>query len=161
MKYYLPFCCLFLAALFTSCGPNYIFEETNAVENQEWTYQDTIDFKVEITDTLRIYNLHLDIEHAVDYAHQNIYIQIYTLFPSGERTRERISIDFADKGGQWYGDCEEDWCTLRVTIQEGAFFNALGTHTFTIEQYMRVDPLPGIKSVSMKIEETKDSRPAQ
>jgi len=161
IKYCLAFSCLFLVIILTSCGPNYIFEETNEVGNQEWTYQDTIDFKVDITDTLRIYNLYLDIEHAVDYSHQNIYIQIYTLFPSGQRTKERISIDFADKGGQWYGDCGKDWCDLRVTIQEGAFFNALGTHTFTIEQYMRVDPLPGIKSVSMKIEETKQSRSPQ
>ena len=158
IKLCLPFCCLFFVMLFTSCGPNYIFEETTTIENQAWTYQDTIDFKAEITDTLRIFNLYLYIEHAVDYSHQNVYIQIYTLFPSGQRTKERISIDFADKTGQWYGDCDNEWCQLRIPIQEGAFFNAIGMHTFTIEQYMRVDPLQGIKSISMKIEETKNSR---
>ncbi|MEM8908774.1 MAG: hypothetical protein AAGD05_13085, partial [Bacteroidota bacterium] len=84
---------------------------------------------------------------------------IHTQFPSGETIKEQVPIDFADKGGQWYGDCGADWCTLRVNIQQGAFFNAMGQHIFRFEQYMRIDPLPGIKSLAFKIEETEQRRP--
>ena len=155
---------LFLAfsilSLFTvfSCGPNYIYEETFELTNGEWTYQDTLDFTIEIADTLEIYNLYLDIEHSTNYAMQNIYIIIHTQFPSGERIKERVSIDFADKMGQWYGNCDKTSCDLRVNIQKGAFFNLPGKHTFTIEQFMRIDPLPGLKSVAFRIEDTGQKR---
>ena len=158
MNKMIPFCILCLFLVCTGCGPNYIFDQTFEIENQEWTYENQLDFKVDIKDTLRIYNLYLDIEHASDYPHQNIYILINTLFPSGQKTQEKVPINFADKGGQWYGDCGNEWCSLRINIQQGAFFNALGTHTFSIEQYMRLNPLPGIKTVSLKIEETEQSR---
>jgi gliding motility-associated lipoprotein GldH len=155
---------LFLAAsilnIFTiiSCGPNYIYEQTFEIADDGWAYEDTLNFEVEIVDTLEIYNLYLDIEHATDYAKQNIYIMIYTQFPSGERIKERVAIDFADKTGRWYGECNNSKCNLRVNIQKGAFFNSPGKHLFTIEQFMRINPLPGIKSVAFRIEDTGQKR---
>ncbi len=155
---------LFLAfslfSIFTifSCGPNYIYDQTFEIAEDGWAYKDTLDFEVEITDTLEIYNLYLDIEHATNFAKQNIYILIYTSFPSGERIKERVAIDFADKMGQWYGDCNTEKCNLRVNIQQGAFFNLLGKHTITIEQYMRINPLPGIKNIRLRIENTGSKR---
>ena len=141
-----------------SCGPNYIFDESKEIEGGEWAYVDTLNFEVDIKDTLEIYNLYLDIEHSTDFSKQNIYIQIYTQFPSGQRIKERVAIDFADKLGQWYGDCNTEKCDLRVNIQEGAFFNLAGKHVFTIEQYMRIDPLPGINKVALRIEDTGQKR---
>ena len=141
-----------------SCGPNYIFDETIEIGQAGWAYADTLNFEVEIEDTLEIYNLYLDIEHSPDYAKQNIYILIHTQFPSGQRIEEQVSIDFADKLGQWYGDCNAETCSLRVNIQEGAFFNLAGKHVFTIEQFMRIDPLPGIKKVALRIEDTGQQR---
>ena len=149
-----------ILSIFTllSCGPNYIFDETIEIAEQGWTYEDTLNFEVEISDTLKIYNLYLDIEHTTDYAKQNIYILIYTQFPSGERIKERVAIDFADKTGKWHGDCNAEKCELRVNIQKGAFFNLAGKHVFTIEQFMRVDPLLGIKNVALRIEDTSQKR---
>lgn len=158
MNYRLLFCQLCICFLLTSCGPNYLFEEKVEIPNAAWTYDNVTTFNVEITDTLQIYNLYLELEHSVDYPKQNIYILIHTQFPTGEKITERVPIDFADKGGQWYGDCGKEWCKLSVNIQEGAFFNALGQHTFGVEQYMRLDPLPGIKSVAFKIEQTENKR---
>ncbi len=146
--------CLFSFSLI-SCGPDYLFDKQIEVPNGEWTYENIPSFEVDITDTLQIYNLYLDIEHSVDYSKQNIYILIHTEFPSGEKISERVPIDFAEKSGKWYGDCGKEWCDLQVTIQEGAFFNALGKHTFRIEQYMRINPLPGIKAIGFKVEKTE------
>ena len=141
-----------------SCGPDYLYEKSFEIANKEWTYEDTLNFEVEISDTLKIYNLYLDIEHSTDYAMQNIYILIYTKFPSGERIKERVAVDFADKTGRWYGECNAEVCNLRVNIQKGAFFNSVGKHLFTIEQFMRINPLPGIKSIALRIEDTGQKR---
>ncbi len=142
----------------SGCGPNYIFDQKKDIQDLAWSYNDTLNFEIDIQDTLKIYNLYLDIEHSIDYPFQNIYTQIYTQFPSGKRIKERLPIDFSEKSGKWIGDCSNDICTLRVNIQKGAFFNALGKHKITVEQFMRDNPLKGIKSIALRIEETSNKR---
>lgn len=150
---------LFLTTfLFFSCGQNYLFEQTHHIENGEWKYENTFDYTFDITDTTKIYNLLLEVEHTVEYAFQNCYFKIYTQFPSGEKTDQLLSIDLADGIGRWQGNCSSTSCTVLLDIQKRAFFNALGTHTITLEQYMRKNPLKGIESLSIKLEDTGVSR---
>ncbi len=134
------------------------FESTKSLNEDKWTYQDTLNFSFSISDTFAIYNLYLDIEHSTEYSYQNIYMQVYTRFPSGKRIKELLPIDFADKTGRWYGDCNKDWCNLRVMLQQGAFFNEIGEHTIALEQFMRVETLPGLRGMSIKLEETGKQR---
>jgi len=150
---------VFFSILFLfGCGPNYIFDEGHVIENAEWTYQDTLNCKVDIQDSLKIYNLLLDIEHSTEFSNQNMYVMIHTLFPTGERLSERVSLEIASKAGVWFGDCDSEWCNFTIPIQQGAYFNATGKYVFTIEQFMRVNPLPGIKSIGLKIEDTGQQR---
>jgi len=39
-------------------------------------------------------------------------------------------------------------------IQENAFFTQPGLYTFSLEQNMRQDPLPGIMAIGLKVENT-------
>ena len=96
---------LFMVISMTACGPDYLFQQRIEIPNQEWTYEQIADFEIEVKDTLELYNLILEIEHSVNYSKQNIYVKIHTEFPSGEKLSKQIPINFADKGGQWYGDC--------------------------------------------------------
>ena len=141
-----------------SCGENYLFEKTYEIEKAEWRYNNTLDYAFEITDTTKVYNLLLEVGHSVEYAYQNCYFKIYTQFPSGEKTEQVLSIDLADGIGRWQGDCDSQSCSTLLDIQKQAFFNALGTHTITLEQYMRKDPLKGIESLAIKLEDTGLSR---
>ncbi len=143
---------------FFGCKEDFYFESNKTITSGEWNHQDSLDFTFSIADTSTIYNLYLDINHSTEYPFQNIYLQVATLFPSGKRIKERLPIDFADKTGRWYGNCDSEWCNLRVNLQQGAFFNAIGNHTITLEQFMRVDPLPGIRELSIKLEDTGRKR---
>ncbi len=141
-----------------SCGPNYIYKKEIEIKNAQWTYADSVKYEVEILDTNKIYSLYLDVNHAATYPYQNIYMRIGTAFPKGEKIQERLSIDFADKLGRWNGDCNNRECDLRVTIQENAFFSQAGTYIFTVEQFMRKDSLPDVRSLQLAIEDTGKSR---
>lgn len=157
---FIPVFCLSLLVLLciVACGDNFVFQQKKIIPNQQWNYQDSLNFDVAIQDTTSIYNLYIDIEHSVEYPKQNLYLQIHTLFPKGERTKQAISFDLADKIGQWKGDCSNEWCTKRVFLQENAYFNQAGAYTFTIEQYMRTNPLKDIKSISFSLEDTGQKR---
>ena len=143
---------------FIGCGPNYIFQKKYNLSNQQWMYQDTLNFEVVIKDTTAIYNIFLNVEHHVEYPKQNLYALIYTKFPLGERLKEQVSLELANKMGRWNGDCSGNWCQVQIPLQEGAFFNQTGSYTFTVEQFMRINPLSDIKSVSLSIEDTGQRR---
>ncbi|MFK7809483.1 MAG: gliding motility lipoprotein GldH [Saprospiraceae bacterium] len=147
---------LFLTILlqFFACQEEFYFESEKTIAEDQWTYQDSVNFTFSIADTSALYNLILDIEHATDYRFQNIYLNVATKYPSGKRIKEQLPINFADKMGKWYGDCDSEWCRLRVNLQQGAFFNAVGDYTITLEQHMRVNPLPGVRGLSLKLEDT-------
>ena len=141
-----------------SCQPDYYYEHQFDIADQQWTYKDTVDFELEILDTTRIYNLYLDLQHGLSYPHQNMYVLIHTTFPTGVRKTQQVSLEMADKTGNWFGKCSSEYCDLRIDLQKGAFFNLPGQYVFTLEQYMRLDPLPGVKSIALRVEETDQNR---
>ena len=149
---------LVLSVAFSSCGPDYIFQKKYTFDSSGWVQSDTLVFSVPIIDTLRIYNLYLDVDHTDDYAYQNMYIRIHTTFPDQQKLIERVSISIENKSGQWNGECKGKNCHLRVNIQEGAFFNRPGEYTFMIEQFMRHDTLEAISGINFMIEDTGESR---
>ncbi|NJN34220.1 MAG: gliding motility lipoprotein GldH [Saprospiraceae bacterium] len=118
-----------------------------------WSYRDTLDFAFEIADTNQIYDIVLVIKHTPQYPYQNLYTNIYTKFPSGERVKQLLSLDLADNSGKWLGECGRSGCQFELAIQENAFFNVQGQHVITLEQYLRTDQLKGIENISLKIVE--------
>jgi len=148
----------FSILFFFSCGKNYHFEQEHSISNKEWTYNDSLNFKFNISDTSKIYNLVLEINHTTIYPFQNMYAEIFTAFPEGQRIRELLSLELANRAGAWFGDCGSENCTLEIPIQEGAFFNQAGDYTITMKQFMRIDPLKGIQNLTLKIEDTGKTR---
>ena len=144
--------------IFSSCQPDLFFEENKTLGEEGWTYDNKLDYTIAIDDTLQLYNIYLNINHSTEYAYQNIYLMIHTKYPSGKIVSEQLPIDFADKTGQWHGKCNKENCQLGVNLQKDAFFNTPGSYTITIEQYMRIDSLPGISDITLMLEDTGKQR---
>ena len=147
------FLTLLVAIALTACGPKYIINESRDLPNGEWAYNDTLRFTFAIAGPLKLYDLFVEIEHAADYPWQNLYTRIYTEFPDGQRLHKPLSLELSDQLGQWQGRCRSDRCTVRIPIQQGAYFNQAGAYAITLEQYMRVNPVPGVQRVALQIVE--------
>lgn len=150
----------FIALLFSlsACGADFVYEKKYYLEGEVWKYSDTLRFDFEIEDSVHIYNLYLEVAHSKDYKFQNIYTRIFTTFPSGQRIEEVLSLELTEKGAAWLGDCRSNYCTLRIPIQEGAYFDQAGQYAISLEQYMRSSPVQGIKSIRFLLEQTGDKR---
>jgi gliding motility-associated lipoprotein GldH len=143
---------ILIACVITACGKEkVIFEKEYPIQNQKWTYADTLDFSFDIADTMAIYDIVLEVKHSMAYPMQNIYTQIYTKFPTGERVKQLLSLDLADNTGKWEGDCSGNNCDFTLKLQENAFFNIAGKHIITLEQYTRELSLPAIERIGLKI----------
>ena len=146
--------------LLSSCSDNYVYQKKHEFPGERWTYQDSINFDFTISDTLKIYNLYLEVEHGDAYPYQNIYTMTHTRFPGGQRPAQQLNIDLAEKSGKWQGKKSGSTWLQRVDLQRGAYFSQLGNYTLTLHQYMRSDSLPALKSIKFAIEQTENQRDA-
>ena len=149
-----------VAFLLSACGPSVHYEKTYEISDPGWSYADTLDFSFTIADTNQIYNLFLEIEHQIDFPRENMYLQIHTQFPGGDRIEELVSLELAGKGGIWFGKCNSETCQIEIPIQQDAYFDRPGDYLVTLEQYTRINPLPGLNRIGFQVVET-DARRSQ
>lgn len=148
---------LFLIFCFASCQEPFLYKNTIRLK-EKWSYTDSIRFEIPITDTTKLYELSLDIEHTKDYPFQNIYTYFDMQYPSGVHNSRVVNIDFAAQTGEWYGKCVSQTCLLSVILQQTAYFNELGTHVVTIRQFTRQEELMGMHSLTFKVKDTQKQR---
>lgn len=153
---------LLLPGLLLACDTGLHYQEEHAIpEDSGWTYADSLSFSFDIADTLALYDLILVVDHRTGYPYQNLYTRIHTIFPSGRRLSQVLSLELMDKVGYWQGDCRGERCSLRIPIQESAYFNETGTYSLRLEQYMRRDSLPGLDALSLEVRSTGEKRSLQ
>ena len=145
----LPLSLLFLGLC--SCGPAPIFEEVRELGPGGWAYADSLTFDVAITDTTGRQDLRLIVGHTPDFAYQNFYVRVTTRLPDGRVLSQPVSLQLADKYGNWYGNCSRGACTSRIAIQQNLRFRQPGTYRWTVSQFSREDPLPEITALGLGI----------
>jgi len=146
---------LFITALlfigFAACSPGTLIKESRTVQDGVWTYADSLQFRASIEDTTRLYDISLLVKHDKSYSFQNLYLRIHTRFPEGKVLSQPLSLELVDKTGRLLGKCTGKTCRIDIPIQQNAYFDEKGEYVFTLEQYMRMDSLPGVKSIGLHI----------
>lgn len=138
--------------IFVSCTGGAFYEENKKLENFIWTYDNPADFNVTIDDTVTKYHLKVNIRHREIYPYKNMWIQILTTFPKGEKSEQLVNLPLADKEGHWYGKKTGDIVMQSITIQPNAIMPEIGTYKFVINQHMRMDSLEAIMDVGLRVE---------
>ena len=152
------FLLLLVVQTVVSCNSGVLFEKKVLIPEEGWTYNDNIQFEFNINDTLTVYNLNLKVNHSRSFPYQNLYTNIHTTFPDGQKLSQTVSFELAGKGGIWQGQCNNHSCELNIPIQTNAYFNQKGKYTIAIEQFMRNDSIQGINALALEIEQTENRR---
>jgi gliding motility-associated lipoprotein GldH len=138
----------------TACDPNRLYEVNTPVANEKWTYDDLKTFAIDVTDTTTKYNIYINMRHSFQFNWRNVYVQVGTVMPDGNKMDKRVNLPLCETDGKWYGSCLGDNCDIPVEIQHEAKFPMTGKYTFTIRQDMRVNPLEKVKSVGLRVEKS-------
>ncbi|MBX2904350.1 MAG: gliding motility lipoprotein GldH [Chitinophagales bacterium] len=152
MKQMLYVLALMLVYVLSSCNSNVIFDKNNPLEHESWSYEQPQTFKVAIEDTAVRYNIYVSIRHSFHFEWRNLWVNIATQFPDGEKLSKRVNLLLSEADGRWFGDCSSDNCFIQIPLQENVIFPAEGTYEFVITQDMRVNPLANIRNVGLKVE---------
>jgi len=149
--------CLFMAG----CMPSPYFQREEPVPQNAWTYDFKPTFKFDINDTNASYIPYFVIRHTDAYPFSNVYIWVYAKQPGDTSFhKSRVNIQLAENTGKWLGrgmgEIYEQYMPLTLSeTDRKRFFKKKGTYEIQLEQNMRVDPLPEILHVGLRIEKVQ------
>jgi gliding motility-associated lipoprotein GldH len=165
--------------VFTGCVPSPYYERTESIPDNAWNSNFRPSFKFEITDTNALYNLQFIMRHTDAYQFQNLWILVYVKQPEDTAFSEiRLEVLLAEASGKWMGRgmgeiYERRWqmpvladflmphkAAYTVSSDERHLtetnklmqFHKKGVYEIRIEQNMRVNPLPEVLHIGLRIE---------
>jgi gliding motility-associated lipoprotein GldH len=141
---------------FSSCVSSPHYQKEYAVPQNEWKYDFRPSFKFDITDTNARYNLYFLIRHTEAYPNSNIWIWVYTKQPGDSVFQKtRLEIPLSEPNGKWMGRGMGAIWEQRMPISndgDTVMLRKKGTWEIRFEQNMRVNPLPEVLQVGLRVE---------
>lgn len=145
--------CALVAA---GCMPSPYYQKEYPVPKNEWQYNFVPSFKFEVTDTTAFYSMYFLIRHTDAYPYSNIWVWAYTKKPGDTAFQKtRIEIPLAEASGKWLGRGMGGIWEHRMPIThegDSAILNRKGKWEIRLEQNMRVNPLPEVLQVGLRVE---------
>ena len=157
MKKIIPSGVLFslLTVLLTvACNDYVVYERNERIPGNVWNRFNIPVFEAEITDTLNPHNLLINLRNTGEYPRSNLFLFISVTSPGGAFTRDTIELVLAEPSGRWKGRGFGSVWQNRFFYRQNIRFPERGKYTFKVEQAMRIDDLPGILDVGLRIEKS-------
>lgn len=137
------------------CLPAPYFQKEEAIPQNVWAYSFKPSFTFDITDSTVSYKPSFLIRHSQAYPYSNLWVLLYIKMPGDSIIKkERVNIVLAEPTGKWLGRGMGEIYEQRLPLNLGDSiqFNRTGTYQVSIEQNMRINPLPEVMNVGLCIE---------
>jgi gliding motility-associated lipoprotein GldH len=146
------FCFISILIFLTSCDSSVVFEENVKLPENRWEISNPVKLQATIEDTISPHNIYINLRNSGGYQFSNIFLFFTTTTPSGKSERDTLEIALADASGKWLGEGLGDIWESRRLFKRNFRFPEKGNYNFTLEQAMRMDPLPQIMDAGIRIE---------
>jgi len=133
----------------SSCKKDVLVSTEWDLPGQRWITGDNKIMTIQAPDTTQAYLMDIRMVHSVAYPFQNVYIRLLTTFPSGKEVKSVTSLELANPDGSWAGECGRKTCSVTLPLQRGFTFPEIGEYKLTIEPYMRMDTIDGLKRMTV------------
>ena len=146
---------LVVCCAFSGCLPSPYFQKQEAIPRNEWAYNFRPIYKFEIFDTTARYQTSFIVQHTQAYPFNNLWMWVYIKTPGDSIIKkERVNIELADPTGRWLGRGMGAIYEERrvVSLGDSVRFDRKGTYEIALEQNMRVNPLPEVLHVGIRVE---------
>jgi len=149
-----------------SCDSNRVFDQYKSVPNK-WHKDSIISFKLTPPDSIRNYNLFVNLRNTNNYKYNNLFLIVEMVYPHGKTIKDTLEYRMADPTGKLLGtgltDVKEN--KLWYKGNESKFiFDEAGEYIVNIQHAMRengkvngVTELEGITDVGFRIENTNNN----
>lgn len=137
-----------------SCGQQTLIDETHPLADNTWMRFEPEVFHFDISDIDACYNIYLTVCYDTTLVRMDkipLVIDFYA--DSNELHNIMPTLHFTDRKGVRRGTLSGNYCTVTDTLDRYRFYNRAASYTYRIKQGTSRYELPGISSVSLKVEE--------
>jgi gliding motility-associated lipoprotein GldH len=136
----------------SSCDSGLHFEKNIRIPGDSWNRHHIPVFELEITDTINPHDLMINLRNTGEFPRSNLFLFISARSPAGAYTRDTLELILAEPSGKWKGRGYGSVWQNRFMYRQNVRFPEKGTYIIEIEQAMRIDDLPGILDVGLRVE---------
>jgi|AntAceMinimDraft_14_1070370.scaffolds.fasta_scaffold01962_3 gliding motility-associated lipoprotein GldH len=151
-KFITGFTIVIFMLMLASCDRNKIFEDYVSIENNTWSNDNIIKFEFEINDTSTLNNVYINVRHASLYQYNNIWLFITSSAPNGTKNVDTVECVLINSDNKWIGDGMGDIWDVQIPWKTNIKFSHVGLYRVQFEQGMRIDELPGIMDMGLRVE---------
>ncbi|MGV3632112.1 MAG: gliding motility lipoprotein GldH [Bacteroidota bacterium] len=148
------FIVLLLAVVFASCTDPVFYEKSYSFPKNTWNLKVKPMFKVEITDTSKLYDFTITFRTTTDYPFNNCWIYLNTKTPNKIKAREPFEIKITNPDGTWIGKKSGTIVENQLSFKRRKF-PLKGVYFFELEQAVVQENLDEALDVGIRIEEAK------
>ena len=149
---------IIIAGLLISCDKKRVFDEYQSVGNV-WNMKKEVIFELPKIDTLKKYNLFINLRANDDYKFNNLFLIVSMEQPNGVTKVDTLEYEMADVDGALLGDGFSDIKESKLYYKENVKFKASENNKIHIKHAVRqtgkivgVQDLEGITEVGFRIE---------
>ena len=147
-----------------ACDSNRVLDKYTALPDV-WKKEDTISFTFESPDTLKTYNMFLNLRNNNLYEFSNLFLIVRLNTPSNNTIVDTLEYEMAYPNGEWMGTGFSDLKENKLWYKEAFRFKEKGMYQINIQHAMRkngsikgVDYLKGITEIGIRLEDAKSNK---
>lgn len=149
---------ILILVAFSACDKKRVFDEYKSV-GESWNKDLVVDFNLPKLDTLKKYNLYVNLRADDSYEFNNLFMIVSLEQPDGLTKIDTLEYQMADVDGTLLGDGFSDIKESKLVYKEKVQFKASEKNKVRIKQAVRktgnvvgVSNLKGITAVGFRIE---------
>tara|TARA_B110000090_G_scaffold20772_1_gene20580 strand:+ start:413 stop:898 length:486 start_codon:yes stop_codon:yes gene_type:complete len=149
----------FILLLIISCESNTPFSKNKSLSGV-WNKEEHIEFDLPQLDSLKTYNLFVNLRNTNDYKYNNIFLIVAMNFPHGKIVTDTLEYKMANPDGTWLGNGISSIKDNKLWYKEQVSFKEEGVYTISIKHAVRnngqlegVTNLEGITDIGFSVAE--------
>jgi len=155
MKHALKYIPLVFAAIlvFVSCGRKALTNEYKVIGKNGWNKDSLMVFKVPVTDTLKMYQVFVNVRNDIEYKYSNLWLFVGITQPGDTiPATDTLEITLADPTGKWLGEGFGGMKTTETHYRKNVYFPKAGSYKIEVQHGMRGKILTGITDVGIRVQ---------
>lgn len=153
---------LLIFVVLVSCTNDIVVSESRSLPGY-WDKNEPLEFQVPQLDSLKRYNVFLNVRNTNDYPFNNLFLIVAMEFPHGKTLVDTLEYKMAYPNGEWMGEGIGSVKENKLWYKENVSFFEEGNYNITITHAVRnngevegVSKLEGITDIGYSIEENKE-----
>jgi gliding motility-associated lipoprotein GldH len=140
-----------IVGLFAACHPsNEVYYRFESIPHAAWDKNTEYKFDVEITDTLALYDVFVEVRNNNRYNYRNLWLFVSFKTPEGNMRKDTLNCELANEYGEWYGK-GRGLHTIVFPYDQSIRYPYSGTYSYIVKQGMRSDRLEGISDIGIRV----------